>query len=186
MPQCVVRSEAVPQLRGCATRDLAPEINIPVFDLEHIISIMSETATPRSPRPSSSAPAPTVLNKHAPTPVEQQRLQLERLLKDPNRPAHIPKAPTEKTLRAPREMMKNVQGSSAGTSSFLASLCSFYSLRLLMTLYVCYPSPVFSLHDCVGTWSGAGSGEFHVYKQSRRREYERLKIMDETSRKVCI
>lgn len=24
-----------------------------------------------------------------------------------------------------------------------------------------------------------GSGEFHVYKQSRRREYERLKIMDE-------
>ncbi len=25
----------------------------------------------------------------------------------------------------------------------------------------------------------AGSGEFHVYKQNRRREYERLKIMDE-------
>lgn len=33
---------------------------------------------------------------------------------------------------------------------------------------------------------GAGSGEFHVYKQSRRREYERLKIMEEASKKVCI
>lgn len=32
---------------------------------------------------------------------------------------------------------------------------------------------------------GAGSGEFHVYKQSRRREYERLKIMEETAKKVC-
>ncbi|CAE6523796.1 unnamed protein product [Rhizoctonia solani] len=29
----------------------------------------------------------------------------------------------------------------------------------------------------------AGSGEFHVYKQSRRREYERLKIMEEASKK---
>ncbi|KAF8761445.1 hypothetical protein RHS01_01094 [Rhizoctonia solani] len=31
--------------------------------------------------------------------------------------------------------------------------------------------------------TGAGSGEFHVYKQSRRREYERLKIMEEASKK---
>lgn len=30
-----------------------------------------------------------------------------------------------------------------------------------------------------GSSAGAGSGEFHVYKQSRRREYERLKLMDE-------
>ncbi|MDI1487496.1 MAG: hypothetical protein OHK93_006766 [Ramalina farinacea] len=30
-----------------------------------------------------------------------------------------------------------------------------------------------------GSSAGAGSGEFHVYKASRRREYERLKIMDE-------
>jgi hypothetical protein len=47
-------------------------------------------------------------------------------------------------VRAPVEMMKNVQGSSAG----------------------------------------AGSGEFHVYKQSRRREYERLKIMTDKTRAV--
>lgn len=31
-----------------------------------------------------------------------------------------------------------------------------------------------------GSSAGAGSGEFHVYKASRRREYERLKEMDES------
>jgi hypothetical protein len=30
-----------------------------------------------------------------------------------------------------------------------------------------------------GSSSGAGSGEFHVYKASRRREYERIRLMDE-------
>jgi hypothetical protein len=80
--------------------------------------IMSEAAGSQSPRPPSSSPAPTILNKHAPTPVEQQRLQLQRLLKDPGKSAHIPKPPAEKTLRPPREMMKNVQGSSAGAPLF--------------------------------------------------------------------
>ncbi|GAA5859861.1 hypothetical protein JCM8547_004361 [Rhodosporidiobolus lusitaniae] len=77
------------------------------------------------------------------TPAEIQAAKLNKLLANPSKEIHLPIPPKEggatKTLRAPREMMKNVQGSSAG----------------------------------------AGSGEFHVYKQSRRREYERLKIMDE-------
>lgn len=73
-------------------------------------------------------------------------MQLDKLLKDPAKPVHIPAPPKEKTVRPAREMMKNVQGSSAG----------------------------------------AGSGEFHVYKASRRREYERLKMMDETAQKVCL
>jgi hypothetical protein len=30
-----------------------------------------------------------------------------------------------------------------------------------------------------GSSAGAGSGEFHVYKASRRREYERVRMMDE-------
>src|ERR1700729_2815273 len=30
-----------------------------------------------------------------------------------------------------------------------------------------------------GSSAGAGSGEFHVYKASRRREFERLRLMDE-------
>ena len=34
-----------------------------------------------------------------------------------------------------------------------------------------------------GSSAGAGSGEFHVYKASRRREYERLRLMDEEVQK---
>ncbi|WVQ66106.1 uncharacterized protein L199_004284 [Kwoniella botswanensis] len=74
--------------------------------------------------------------------LDQQRRQVEKLLANPDREININVGTKEKTLRAPREMMKNVQGSSAG----------------------------------------AGSGEFHVYKQSRRREYERLKIMNDKAR----
>lgn len=103
---------------------------------------MSASPAPNSdPRTPSAGP----VNRHAPTAVERQRVQLDRLLKDPTKPAYVPNAPKEKAIRPPREMMKNVQGSSAG----------------------------------------AGSGEFHVYKASRRREYERLKLLDETAQKVC-
>lgn len=34
-----------------------------------------------------------------------------------------------------------------------------------------------------GSSAGAGSGEFHVYKASRRREYERIKLMEEELKK---
>ncbi|KAJ9643605.1 hypothetical protein H2201_006286 [Coniosporium apollinis] len=34
-----------------------------------------------------------------------------------------------------------------------------------------------------GSSAGAGSGEFHVYKASRRREYERLRLMEEETKK---
>ncbi|QDS70688.1 hypothetical protein FKW77_001483 [Venturia effusa] len=34
-----------------------------------------------------------------------------------------------------------------------------------------------------GSSAGAGSGEFHVYKASRRREYERVKMMDDEAQK---
>lgn len=97
----------------------------------------------KSPAP-QAGPSTGPVNRHAPTPVERQRAQLDKLLKDPSKPAFVPTPLKEKIIRPPREMMKNVQGSSAG----------------------------------------AGSGEFHVYKASRRREYERLKMMDEMSQKV--
>ena len=111
------------------------------------------SASPQSVTPGASgsgASTPTVAgtagHKHALTAVEKQRSQLERLLKDPTKPVYIPPPPKEKGIRAPREMMKNVQGSSAG----------------------------------------AGSGEFHVYKAARRREYERLRLLEEEAEKVRI
>lgn len=39
------------------------------------------------------------------------------------------------------------------------------------------PPPDF-VNNVQGSSSGAGSGEFHVYKASRRREYERIALMD--------
>lgn len=35
-----------------------------------------------------------------------------------------------------------------------------------------------------GSAAAAGSGEFHVYKNSRRREFERVKLMEEQQRAV--
>lgn len=41
------------------------------------------------------------------------------------------------------------------------------------------PAPPEIVANVQGSSAGAGSGEFHVYKASRRREYERIKNMDE-------
>lgn len=41
------------------------------------------------------------------------------------------------------------------------------------------PIPPEIVTNVQGSSAGAGSGEFHVYKAARRREYERLRIMDE-------
>jgi len=100
----------------------------------------------RPPPPAMSTTSTTAESskRHAATPLDKQRAQLDKLLKDPLKPAYIPPPPKDKAIRPAREMMKNVQGSSAG----------------------------------------AGSGEFHVYKASRRREYERLKLMEDESKKV--
>ena len=35
-----------------------------------------------------------------------------------------------------------------------------------------------------GSSAGAGSGEFHVYKASRRREYERIKLLEDSAQKA--
>ena len=75
-----------------------------------------------SPIPSSSSPTSTPTHRHALTAVEKQRSQLERLLKDPAKPAFVPAPPKEKAIRPAREMMKNVQGSSAGAGSRPASV----------------------------------------------------------------
>ena len=43
------------------------------------------------------------------------------------------------------------------------------------------------MKNVTGSSAGAGSGEFHVYKQQRRREYERIQLMEEQNKKVrCV
>lgn len=80
----------------------------------------------------------------AKTPAEEQRLKLERLMRNPDKLAPIPDRPKEWNPRAPPEFVRDVMGSSAG----------------------------------------AGSGEFHVYRHLRRREYQRQDFLDKISDKV--
>ncbi|GBP85214.1 PRKR-interacting protein 1 homolog [Eumeta japonica] len=72
-----------------------------------------------------------------------QRLRLEKLMKNPEKPVVIPDPPKSKSLPPPPDFVRNVMGSSAG----------------------------------------AGSGEFHVYRHLRRKEYARQKFIQEKSEK---
>lgn len=69
-----------------------------------------------TPPPASNAAQPGEAGpRKKQTAVDLQKQQLEKLMKDPTKAVNLPAAPKEKTIRPPREMMKNVQGSSAGT-----------------------------------------------------------------------
>ncbi|XP_066455749.1 PRKR-interacting protein 1 [Eleutherodactylus coqui] len=87
------------------------------------------------PARSKKEPQPLIIPKNA---TDEQRLKLERLLRNPDKPAPIPEKPKEWTPRSAPEFVRDVMGSSAG----------------------------------------AGSGEFHVYRHLRRREYQRQEFMD--------
>ena len=116
------------------------------IDLEFGMSL-----SPRSNEASSSSRSTTELTSPPPagkkgklSAHEKQAQAISKLLAKPDKEIRIPEGPKEKTIRPPRDVMKNVTGSSAG----------------------------------------AGSGEFHVYKQQRRREYQRIQLMEEQNKKV--
>uniref|UniRef100_UPI0037E986B1 PRKR-interacting protein 1 homolog n=1 Tax=Semicossyphus pulcher TaxID=241346 RepID=UPI0037E986B1 len=92
-------------------------------------------------KPGGKEAQPLIIAK---TPAEEQRLKLERLMRNPDKLAPIPDRPKEWNPRAPPEFVRDVMGSSAG----------------------------------------AGSGEFHVYRHLRRREYQRQDFLDKMADKV--
>ena len=99
--------------------------------------------TPKNNKPGKPAgkeAQPLIIAK---TPAEEQRLKLERLMRNPDKLAPIPDRPKEWNPRAPPEFVRDVMGSSAG----------------------------------------AGSGEFHVYRHLRRREYQRQDFLDKMADK---
>ncbi|XP_053609200.1 PRKR-interacting protein 1 homolog [Plodia interpunctella] len=75
--------------------------------------------------------------------TDLQRLKLDKLMKNPEKPVVIPEPPKQKSLPSAPDFVRNVMGSSAG----------------------------------------AGSGEFHVYRHLRRKEYARQKFIQEKSEK---
>ena len=76
---------------------------------------MSEVdRTRRSHRPSPSPGAGSNSQNKPKNAAEAQKAQLDKLFQDPTREVYIPKGPQMKGVAPPREMIPNVQGSSAG------------------------------------------------------------------------
>ncbi|XP_066870171.1 PRKR-interacting protein 1 isoform X2 [Kogia breviceps] len=102
----------------------------------------SAASSVRPPRPKKE-PQALVIPKNA---AEEQKLKLERLMKNPDKAVPIPEKMSEWAPRPPPEFVRDVMGSSAG----------------------------------------AGSGEFHVYRHLRRREYQRQDYMDAMAEKPLL
>ncbi|KAG8590255.1 hypothetical protein GDO81_006694 [Engystomops pustulosus] len=101
---------------------------------------MAADAGAAKPARPKKEPQPLIIPKNA---TDEQRLRLERLLRNPDKLAPIPERPKEWSPRTAPEFVRDVMGSSAG----------------------------------------AGSGEFHVYRHLRRREYQRQEFMDSMTEK---
>ena len=93
--------------------------------------------------------------KRALTPLSAQAASLDALFANPDRPVRVP----------PSSGSGSGSGGKPGSGGPASSV------------------PPETVAHVQGSSAGAGSGEFHVYKASRRREYERLRAMDEDLRR---
>lgn len=78
--------------------------------------------SPRATASNASHNASSSNHNKPKTAAEAQKAQLERLMKDPSKEVYIPAPPKPKTLAAPRDMIPNVQGSSAGAGELLIAV----------------------------------------------------------------
>ncbi|KAF8864035.1 DUF1168-domain-containing protein [Acephala macrosclerotiorum] len=97
--------------------------------------------------------------------------------------------PTSADPRSGRPLKKRALSPRSQTASQISSLMSKPDTVINLpasssTSLTKNPSaPPEIVQNVQGSSAGAGSGEFHVYKASRRREYERLRGMEEEVRK---
>ncbi|CAD6503315.1 BgTH12-02982 [Blumeria graminis f. sp. triticale] len=95
----------------------------------------------------------------------------------------IPEAiPTSADPRSKRPTKKRALSPRAQTAEHINALFAKPELacatRQIGTTAYSHPPPPEIVQNVQGSSAGAGSGEFHVYKASRRREYERLRDME--------
>ncbi|TVY37951.1 PRKR-interacting protein [Lachnellula occidentalis] len=95
--------------------------------------------------------------------------------------------PTSADPRSKRPLKKRALSPRSETASHINALFAKpdQEIRLPASSLTTHngPLPPEIVTNVQGSSAGAGSGEFHVYKASRRREYERLRQMDEDVRK---
>ncbi|TAQ85397.1 hypothetical protein B7494_g6278 [Chlorociboria aeruginascens] len=96
--------------------------------------------------------------------------------------------PTSADPRSKRPLKKRALTPSSQTAQQLDALFAKPDQEIRLptsgtSLVPKHDAPPEIVANVQGSSAGAGSGEFHVYKASRRREYERLRGMDEEVRR---
>lgn len=92
--------------------------------------------------------------------------------------------PTSQDPRSKRPTKRLALTPTSAQAQSLASLFSHPEREIIIPPIAAPPSssnflkPPEIVANVQGSSAGAGSGEFHVYKASRRREYERIKLME--------